>query len=68
MNDPTILDLVSTILDAASMITGRIFLSENILKKHYGIVGTAESRIMLLRFPNFLRQPHIHDLRYKGGI
>jgi len=44
------------------------FLSENILIKHYGIVGTAESRIMLLRFPNFERQPSIHELPYKGDL
>ena len=31
-----------------------IFLSGDILIKHFAIVGTAASRIMLLRVPNFL--------------
>ena len=44
------------------------FLSGDILIKHYIIVRTAESRIPLLRFLNFLRQPHIHKLCYKGGL
>ena len=43
------------------------FLSGDILYKHYGIVGT-ESRITLLRFPNFLRQAHIQELRYRGCL
>ena len=40
------------------------FSSGDILIKHYGIVGTTESRITLLRFTNFLRQPNIHELCY----
>ena len=46
---------------SAYFLSGDILI---ILIKHYGIVGTAESRIMLLRFPKFLRQLHIHELRY----
>ena len=38
------------------------------LIKHYGIVGTAESRITLLKVPNFVRQPHIHKLGYRGRL
>ena len=47
--------MVCTILDEAIMIARRIFLSGDILIKHYGIVETAESRITLLRFPNLFK-------------
>ena len=60
--------MVCTILDAVSMFAGHIFLTGDILIKHYGIVRTAESRITLLRVPNFLRQPYIHKLRYRGSL
>jgi len=59
--------MICTILGVAIMIAKLIFLSGDMLIKHYGIVRTAEFRITLLRFPNFLRQPRIHELGYKGG-
>ena len=34
----------------------------------FDIVGTAESRITLLTYPNFLRQPSIPELLYKGDL
>ena len=63
MNGPTILDVLHN-SRCGNHDRWAYFLSENISIKHYGIVRTAESRVTLLRFPNFLRQPHIHKLRY----
>ena len=49
--------MVWTILDAAIMIAGRIFfLSGDILIKHYGMEGTADSRITYAtEIPEFLK-------------
>ena len=61
--------MVWTILDTANMFPWHnFFLSENILIKHYSVVGTAESRILLRRFPNFLRQCRIHELSNQGRL
>ena len=49
MNGPTILDG----LHNSRCDFWAYFLSGVILIKHYAIVGTAESRITLLRFPKF---------------
>ena len=46
MNDPTILDGLH-ISRSGEHIRGAYFLSGDILIKHYGVVGTAESRITL---------------------
>ena len=52
MNGPTILDGLHN-SRCGNHDCWAYFLSGDILIKHYGIVGTAESRIMLLKFPNF---------------
>ena len=56
MNGPTILDGLHN-SRWGHHICWAYFLSGDILIKPYGIVRTAESRIMLLRFLNFLWQP-----------
>jgi len=67
MNGPTILDGLHN-SRCGNHDRWTYFFSVDILVKHYGIVGTAESRIALLRFPNFLRQPRIHELCYNEGL
>ena len=57
--------MVWMILDAANLFAWRLFYYH---RTSYGIVGTAESRIKLLRFPNLLRQSCIHELRYRGHL
>ena len=60
--------MVYTVLDAAFTIAWRVFLSEKILIKHYGKVGTAESRIKLLRFLNFLRHLVFTNYAIRGAL
>ena len=67
MNDPTILVGLHNSRRSNHNLWV-YFLSENILIKHYSVVGTAEPRIGLLRFSNFLRQPHIDKLHSKEGL
>ena len=67
MNSPAILDGMQN-SRYGNYDRWAYFLSGDIFIKPYGVVGTAESRIMLQRFPNFLRQPCIHELCYKGGL
>ena len=65
-NSPTILDGLHN-SRWGKHVRWAYFSSGDILIKHYGIVGTAESRIMLL-IPNFLRQPCINELHYRGCL
>ena len=67
MSDPTILEGLYN-SKCGKHILSAYFLSGDILIKHYRIVGTAESKIMLVRVLNFLRQPHIHKLHYRGRL
>ena len=67
MNGSAILDGLDD-YRCGNHVRSAYFLPRDILIKHYGIVGTAESRITLLRFPNFLRQTHIHELCYRGCL
>ena len=68
MKGPTILDGLHNSRCGNHDRWAYFFLSEDILIKHYGIVGTAESRIAQLRFQTLLRQPCIHELCYRGSL
>ena len=67
MNGPTILDGLHN-SSSGKNVHLAYFLSGDILIKLYSMVRTAESGITLPRVPNFVRQPYIHEIHYRGGL